>query len=215
MKTQTALWALLVVPISAYNNDDWPFIGALTPGGLSNSTAALEAAGRHPNATSSVTFTRTDNNTLETWAWSVNITDVPVPNQPDDLGMPSANNSKGLHVINAQWQLQWPGDNNSSENLQAFLALRNLSINVFAHRISLPSNITSKYTNQDNGNCSTILGDQCTQSLIQALVAGRQIGYPGLKGCASTLDVRTGNADGMGFGETSLMPQLGIRRMIN
>jgi hypothetical protein len=57
-------------------------------------------AGRLPNGTSSVDFTRTFNNTPETWNWRINTTELAVPYPIDDLGKPGANYSQVLKVAN-------------------------------------------------------------------------------------------------------------------
>jgi hypothetical protein len=123
MRTNSAMWMLLVFSASAKNNG-LPVSGPYKPG-IGSTPEALkisEAAGRQLNVTSAVTSTRTYNNIPEIWTWRVNITEIAVPDQISDLGMPSANFSQGLHVANTQWQLEWPTDDDS---LQMFLGKRN------------------------------------------------------------------------------------------
>jgi hypothetical protein len=65
-----------------------------------------------------------------------------------------------------------------------------------------PSNITNRYNETDNGNCATILGDQCTQSLTQSASKDSTITFLSLRGCENTLMVNQGGRDdGASFGK--------------
>jgi hypothetical protein len=159
---------------------------------------AFEAAGRQPNAVSSVTFNRTFNNTPETWAWGINTTELAVPDRIYDLGTPEADFSEGLRVTDIQWQLQWPGSDDEGSNFQSFLCERNMNASFSTVILTLPSNITDSYKNGDDGDCVPILGEQCTKSLIRD--PRRR------EGCENTLGVNVGGIrGGIDFGkQTSL-----------
>jgi hypothetical protein len=207
MSTNSAMWMLLAFSASAQNNG-LPVSGPYKPGigSTPEDLKISEAAGRQPNVTSAVTSTRTYNNTPEIWTWRVNITEIAVPDQISDLGMPSANFSQGLHVANTQWQLEWPSDDDS---LQMFLGKRNMSVSFTTLVSNKPSNITDRYKDADNGNCATILGDQCTQSLTQTASKGPTIKFLGLEGCENTLTVNEGGQDdGAGFSKTLVICDL-------
>lgn len=194
MGANSLLWAMFALLVPAQNTG-LPVSGPLSPGPgrTPEEWRVSEAAGRQPNATNSVTFMRTYNNTPETWTWRINVTDMAIPNQISDLGSPSANFSQGLHVANTQWQLQWPGN---SDSFQSFLRERNVSVSFTALMTNKPSNITDRYNDADNGNCTNMLGDKCTQSLIQTAARGSPIGFATLEGCENTLAVSGGNQGG-------------------
>lgn len=71
----------------------------------------LEQAGRNPNQTSSASFNFAPGNAPgdSIWIWCVSVTDVAVPD--------AYYNASGLHVVNTQWDLQWPGGG----SLQSFM----------------------------------------------------------------------------------------------
>ena len=199
MKTTTSYtWALLSLSASAQN---LPTYGVNKPGfgDSSEALAVSEKAGRTPNGTTgAVPFNRTYNNAPESWFWRVNVTDLAVPNRPSDLGSSSANSSENLHVANTQWELSWPGNETS---LQEYLAARELTLSINTLSTNKPMNITSKYLDSDSGNCTTILGGQCVQSLMAAAMKGTIQSYQGLAGCESTLNVKNDmNIEDAGIG---------------
>ena len=138
------------------------------------------------NFTDIVHFERTYNNTRESWALRINVTDLPVPDKISDLGTASASFSQGLRVANIQYELQWPGDKDS---LQELLRERNLRVMVYTKIASMPSNITERFDYNDQGNCAAVLGDQCTQSLTDAASKDNGIHATRLERCESTLAV--------------------------
>jgi len=195
----SALFALLCVA----QNNGLPSSGPLKPGYGSTPEAlkVSEAAGRQPNASSSVTFTRKYNNTDESWTWRINITEIAVPDRVSDLGKDSANFTQGLRVANIQWQLGWPSED---ESLQALLGNRNSSVSFTALVSNKPSNITDRYKNEDNGNCAPVLGDQCTKSLTEAASKNTKFDSTTLEGCGDTLNVNGGGQQaGTSFGKAT------------
>lgn len=136
-----------------------PFSGPNKPGPGETAAAdsVFETAGRNPNATAAVAFHRSYHAVEETWTWRINVTDEAIPDRLQDIGVPSANSSQGFHVLNTQWQLEWPSQNNS-ESLQSFLGARNLSLYINVLRTAVPSNLTEKYTNDTAGTARGSLG---------------------------------------------------------
>jgi hypothetical protein len=205
MRANTLFHAAVFALVATAQNDfGLPKIGPSRPG-IGNTPEALQVsadAGRQPNATDSVTFTRAYNNTQEEWTWRINVTDISVPNRIDDLGMPGANFSQGLHIANVQWQLEWPGD--EVDSLQTYLMKRNMSVGFTALISNKPSSITDRYSDSDNGNCTAVLGDKCTQSITQFASEGDMVSFTGLEGCADSLDVQGGGGvqSGTGFSKT-------------
>ncbi len=144
-----------------------------------------------------LTFTRQFNGTPEKWTWRINITDIAVPDDVIDFGNSSANFSQGLHVSNIQRQLGWPGED---ESLQQLVKRRNVTMYFNTIIKSLPSNITRKYNDTGDGDCAPILGPSC--ALYLANVVGPSMSLSQVQGCASTLDVQSGELDfGVGFGK--------------
>lgn len=201
MKSSVLMEPFYIVAALAQNNNGLPVAGPSKPG-IGSTPAAeqvSEEAGRHPNATSSVAFSRMFNNTSEAWEWRTNITEFAVPNRLADLGLPSANFSEHLHVVNIQWQLDWPGV--SGQSLQSFLSRRNMSVYINTLITNLPSHVTSRYSDADNGDCAAILGTACTQSLSQAAADESPIDFVDLDGCQGTLNAVASGIDvGIGFG---------------
>lgn len=195
------VWAMLMLAADSQASD-LPVTGPLSPGpgGTPEAWRVSEAAGRQPNATKSVTFPRIYNNTSEAWTWRINITDMAVPNRISDLGLPSADFSQGLRVANTQWQLQWPG---SSDSFQEFLRERNASARFMGIITNKPSNITDHLKDSDNGNCTNVLGDECTRSLTQAVTKDGPISYATLPGCDSSLGASSDNP-GIGVGTSKI-----------
>lgn len=197
------LWVLCVPWVSAQTiiAQGLPASGAQSPGpgaGDNNQELAVFLhAGRHPNDTNAVSFTRVYNNSEETWTWRINVTDIAIPNNIRYLGSSSANYSEGLHVANTQWQLGWPGD---SDSLQKLLEQRNSSLYVTTAIQHLPSNVTKHYSDSDNGNCTALLGANCTQSITMSALRGTAVSYGELDGCDGTVDLPGSPVDaGMGF----------------
>ena len=119
-------------------------------------------AGRHPNATHEIQFTRPG--VEGEWTWRVNVTDLPAEdNQTEPL-------------VNMQWDLQWPGGG----SLQEFLGREQNETQedcpecqtcVTAMMALLPHNITSKWQDDGSGDCTQVLGAQCYQKPAGELFA--------------------------------------------
>jgi len=170
--------------------------GVLAPGSGDDTAKEIYAtAGRTPNATSSLRFTRNDFNNEQTWLWTVNITDVPVPNRIYDLGDPTANSSENLHVINTEFQLAILED--AYEGLQPFLESINSTLYFEALQIGYGRGVVEGYSNQTNETCASLFGEKCAQSLMEAAadLGGNSFDTSDLEGCG-TFD------KGDGFGGT-------------
>ena len=205
MRPSPSLLGFLPLLAAAQTDNYVGGVGVISPGGPSAVNASLKAtelAGRHPNGTASTTFQRLVDETQETWTWRVNVTDIAVPNEPTNLGMSSANSSEHLHIVNTQWELQWPDNNNASESFTDFLRRIDSRAYFNAMILNLPSNITRAYSNQTNGNCTAVLGDDCVRSIESAASTGNYLKTSDLTGCASTLNVaRPGTGADLGFGK--------------
>ena len=185
MKANPLFLAVFAVSTSAQNYPGYLSVGPGI-GDFAEAKQVAEAAGRHPNATSSVTFTRAASSDTGSWGWRINVTEIAVPDQLANLGKSGASFSQGLHVANTQWQLDWPGDD---DNFKAFLGKQNMSATFTGYLANKPANVTDSYNEKDNGDCKSILGDQCSRLLAQALSSGdkRDIWASGLAGCEGTL----------------------------
>ncbi|RAR16550.1 hypothetical protein DDE83_000115 [Stemphylium lycopersici] len=187
----TPLWSAVFLASSASaqtGNPGLPKIGPLKPG-IGNTPEALqvsEDAGRKPNDTDLVAFTRMFNGTEEEWTWGINITSFRVPNRIEDLGAPHANDSNGWYITNIQWQLGWPGD--KGDSLQGYLADRNMSASFGAMISNKFPGLTEDYHADDNGDCTALLGDDCVRSLAKSASRGDTVQFDSLDGCEDTLD---------------------------
>jgi len=193
--------------VSAQQSIGLPISGPKKPGPGDTPEAlhVSEAAGRHPNATTSVTFQRKYNNTKEEWTWRVNLTEIAVPDDISDLGSPSANFSRGLRVANTQWQLEWPGssdDANNNNTFEAFLQERNLNASFTSLVVKHSSKIANNYDDSDGGDCEKVLGKDCTKALTEAAFKDLTEQLSALAGCKDALG-DDGNKldDGVSFGK--------------
>jgi hypothetical protein len=186
MLSNILLWAYFALATYA-QEIRFPASGTLSPGpgDTPEILQAFEAAGRQPNVSDTVTFSRTHNGKAEDWTWRINITDLAIPDRTSDLGSSSASFSRGLHVTNTQWQLQWPG---SSDTLQTFLSERDMEVTFNALSVLKPSNVTDAYNAEDKGECTKLLGSECTQSITKAISDGStlQILFPA---CQNTIGI--------------------------
>lgn len=212
MKTPILLSAQCVLSALAQS---LPQSGPNSPG-IGSTPEALqisEAAGRSPNATNSVAFTRSFDSVDEAWSWRVNVTEIPTPNNLNQFGESEANFSENLRVTNTQWQLIWPGDD---ESLQSYLAKREMSYTFQTYISNKPANITNLYdSTKKDGDCGAILGSTCLNNLKAAARSTSGFRFTGVSGCEGTLDVSesgTGTA-GIGFGK--LRRALIIRTLTN
>lgn len=197
MKLITLLLPLLA-RLALAQNPGLPVSGPFKSG-VGDTPEALrisEVAGRQPNASASITFTRLFNNTPETWRWHVNVTDIAVPNRISDLGTPGANFSQALHVTNTQWQLDWPGDD---DTFQLFLGERRVNATFTALITFVSSKIKTNNNGNTNGNCTAFLGEQCTQALLQAASKSSQIPLLHLEGCKNSSAFGEGTHDSVSF----------------
>jgi len=203
MKAIVLVGVLFTAAVSSQNGG-LPQSGPFKPGYPTDDEGlqVFDDAGRQPNATSSIDFERTFNSTQETWTWRVNVTEVAVPDNIYDIGKDTANFSKGLHVANTQWQLEWPGD---EETLEELLTKRNLSVTIFTYIANVPSNITDNYKPEDNGDCKALLGDRCVAWLSAFNSTGGE-------GCRDTLGVNSVNSSGTGF---ELYPEDSLAQSFN
>lgn len=107
-------------------------------------------------------------------------------------------------MVNAQWGLALAEEDGSLSN---WLAQQNMNLTVQTLMTSKPTNITESYSNEDDGDCSSVLGDQCTQSIMMASDSARgAVDFAGLEGCEDTLNAGSGGgSDGTSFGKSGLI----------
>lgn len=199
---QFVLWAL-VISLAVAKEDAFAIDGVLSPGTYFTDAGqqVFLAAGQNSNATSSVSFVRTYNNTPETWTWRVSIADIPIPSPVQDLGLPSANYSAGRHIRNTQYQLGFP-TGGRNETLQMLLRDRNMSLEVNAFAVNVGKSAIDGFSNPSNGSCATILSASCIQSIQDATFAsaGMRFDISGLQNCSSIFTRDSSGAIGFGVG---------------
>jgi hypothetical protein len=115
-----------------------------------------------------------------------------IPDRTADLGSPSASFSRGLRITNIQWQLLWPG---SDESLLEFLSESKMEIRFNALAVSKPSNITDPYNADDDGDYTKLLGSVCTQSVTKAISEG-DVQQTIFIGCENTIGINGFSAGG-------------------
>jgi hypothetical protein len=184
MTPKCAVWALItsLSALATAQQSTFGQEGPFLPGPRS-AADYFKSAGRDPNATSSITFTRKYNNTPEEWTWRVNITEVPWPDN-DWRGDPdSATFNNGWRVTNTQWELNWPGD---SDTLGEYIREQEVPIGVKILRTAVPSNVSDLYRKSDGGDCTPMLGEECVRSL-QSSTSSRGTGGRRLEGCEDSI----------------------------
>ncbi|GIZ43918.1 hypothetical protein CKM354_000712700 [Cercospora kikuchii] len=148
------------------------------PGGLGISVSntsdqvLFASANQHPNLTTSASFSFGTKQNLDddtTWNWRVNITNVDVSPLSDRL-------APGQHAANLAADLQWPGGGTFQSYLDRqqdkfgspnpIVQMEELCLSSSSY--SLPANITSRYSGDDDGNCTNVLGQECYASLLAA-----------------------------------------------
>ncbi|CBX99621.1 hypothetical protein IAQ61_005125 [Plenodomus lingam] len=184
-------WALLSISASAQaEGNGWGVIGVNKAGsGSDEAVRVFEDAGYSPNASDVVTFTQNFNNTAEEWTWRINVSEIAVPDNSQDLGLERANFSEGLHVAHTQWQLVWPGE---EDDLLSFVKSRSVdSARFSAFMATVYSNITDRFEDSDDGDCTPMLGERCVESIRNRAVNGEdEMAWSNLEGCESTFDAR-------------------------
>lgn len=186
MRTAIVLAALnSAIAFAQYHASSGQSSSGVLPGALPQRAAA--AAGRHPNATREVTFTRTLNSTSETWTWRLNVTEIDLPNDVQNYGKPNQDYSKGYQVVNVQWQLDWPkSKDGSQQSLQSYLAETEQQLYLGGLAYRFPMSVMANWTNPSNGDCTSLLGEKC--------IAAIQNGNLGSPECDATLNTGQQNA---------------------
>jgi hypothetical protein len=132
-----------------------------------------------------------DNNT-EPWTWRVNISSLSVPNSAAQLGLPNADYSDNLHVANTQYQLDWPGD---EDTLQEFIQQKNMRVEFAIMVGNRDLNFAEKANEVDeSGGCASVLGEECMQSVNQGAMGGKTMNFQDLRGCGDVLQVKERSA---------------------
>lgn len=197
------------------------YIGVAAPGPIGTENPVgrkiYEDAGRNPNATDEIEFKRTYEENEETWTWRINISEVAVPDIPTQLGRDDANYSMDHRVVNTQWQLGWP--ETEDDSFLDLLTDREIGVYFHTRILLLPTNVTDKYDENDNGDCVPMLGEGCTQRIADKAIGnfGEEIDYSQFEECRDTINQapnlnRYDLGSGVGFGwdkNSSLSPNLG------
>lgn len=100
--------------------------------------------------------------------WRLAVFPLRVPSPPSDYLQPNADYSQNLHIAKTQFQLQWDTESRN-KSLATYLAERNLSSISFAMvHMKANSTMLSAYSGQLDGDCTALLGRDCTLSLGSA-----------------------------------------------
>lgn len=137
--------------------------------------ALFASAGRSSNTSTEASFPFSLDSPNENWTWRVNVTNVALP---ADL---SPNGLENYSAAYLQWDLQWSGGRNLKEYLGPATGqdpTARASLCIKAQSYPVPSNVTSRYSADDNGNCSSVLGNECATAVADAL--GKQNSCSGL-----------------------------------
>lgn len=133
-----------------------------------NASAFFLDAGQHPNASRTVNFTRTDNNTTSDWSWRIAVSDLRVPSPISSLGTENASYAGDFHITNAQFQLTWPqADGGQNQSLQEFLGAQKLIMKVTVSQFLPTKDQLENYSGSPDGNCTAVIGSDCMAALAR------------------------------------------------
>jgi hypothetical protein len=204
MRSSTAVFVLLssLAIATFYNggkNGSGEYFTGAYDGITSNDLAPFQYGAAHPNATNSVPFV----NRMLTWR--TNVSEVAV----NDAVADTSNDSAAIlnaRVINTVFDLSW----NSNDTIQEVLLRQGLvspfGCIVMIDGLQLAQNVTSKYTQSDNGSCNNVLGEQCVKDFLTSIngtVEGDQCpGIPDLPAsCGRTLGTSMSRLSGFTMSE--------------
>jgi hypothetical protein len=106
-----------------------------------------------------------------------------------------------LHVANTQYQLDWPGD---EDTLQEFIKQKNMHVE-FAIMVGNRDVNFAEKANEiaGDGNCANILGEECMQSVNQGAMGDKTMNFQDLRGCGDVLQVKERSAKQFDIGRFS------------
>lgn len=146
-------------------------------------TQAIYDRVQTPGATSSVTFNFTAfPGVLEQWTWRVNITNVNVGDLPNN-GAYAENGARGFgqeledpHFVNVAYDFQWPEGGEIQDALNRTFSESGAHTSTgpgqlcaaYFNMQGLPSDITNRYKESDNGDCTGVFGEDCVAAMLNA-----------------------------------------------
>jgi hypothetical protein len=108
----------------------------------------------------------------EIWTWRVNVSNVAVPDAAPSAGQAPLENAT---IVYKTYDLQWPGPNSLNEKLRQTENLADSgeprTIGVSFYQFPVQAEYANRYTEDDNGSCAEIFGDDCTAQWLQLLAA--------------------------------------------
>lgn len=210
---------ILLVSAAAAQNADFGESGSLSIGDYNTPQAeqVYLNAYNNPNASQSVTF-QAPGTSAGSWTWRVTVAEINIPDNHQDLGLPSANYSLHERITNTQWHLEWSLKNNSNVTLQALLGESNVDLYINAIQATFSKSALSQYSQQSNGDCTALLGSQCLQAIQVAAVEnfnGGSVGNVDIQNLANCSDAfRRAGASDFSF-SASLWPLRGTSRGVS
>jgi len=161
----------------------------------------FEQAALTPNNTNTIPFTI---DSFEGWSWRVNITNVAVPNATVASPGDSASLTLDPHVAYTTYDLRWPNSGTLNDQLISMANTSGVSSSGLDMCAYVTTGIVAK---QAQSNCSSALGDQCVQSMLNDLANSPNAATCGwapmatLQGCENVFVNATNGLNTLGFSE--------------
>ncbi|KAK0935301.1 hypothetical protein LTR29_013093 [Friedmanniomyces endolithicus] len=159
----------------------------------------FEQAALTPNNTNTIPFTI---DSFEGWSWRVNITNVAVPNATVASPGDSASLTLDPHVAYTTYDLRWPNSGTLNDQLISMANTSGVSSSGLDMCAYVTTGIVAK---QAQSNCSSALGDQCVQSMLNDLANSPNAATCGwapmatLQGCENVFVNATNGLNTLGF----------------
>lgn len=159
--------------------------GENAPNAIPN-LAPFQEAAANPNATNSVP--------VHDFIWRTNVSEVSVKDATTSPNSPSNGTAiANARVISTVFDLTWQGNSSIAAALQSQGVESPFGCIMMMDGLGLPENVTSKYTQADNGSCTNVLGDDCVKDFLARInsTSGECPGFPSKAdlpaSCAGTL----------------------------
>ncbi|KAK0796789.1 hypothetical protein LTR75_010090 [Friedmanniomyces endolithicus] len=159
----------------------------------------FEQAALTPNNTNTIPFTI---DSSEGWSWRVNITNVAVPNATAASSGDGASLTPDPHVAYTTYDLRWPNSGTLNDQLISMANTSGAASSGLDMCAYVTTGIVAK---QAQSNCSSALGDQCVQSILNDLANSPNAATCGwapmatLQGCENVFVNATNGLYTLGF----------------
>ncbi|QIW99550.1 hypothetical protein AMS68_005068 [Peltaster fructicola] len=133
-----------------------------------NGTETFLQAVPHANASNTVPYRYDLSQNGPDWSWTVNVTDVSMPNASTDL--------MNARVSYTTYSFGWPFNLTLPETIQYYAnSSRGQAQDarlLLPLEYTIPQNTSAAYKDSDSGSCNNALGNDCVTALLQSIGSG-------------------------------------------